>query len=270
MVLASVAIPLAVLLTGCSFVPKSKLDECHNVSVTLRAENTRLKDVALDLRAQNQDLTQRAVDDSRKLAAQEEAVTRLEKSVTAYQAERDKLAAAFETIKRQVRLSASPQPSAALGEGLGAFIAAHPGWTFDAQAGTLLAPSDRLFEPDSSRLKARAGDDLDALAAALKDAVAGGQVVEVAGRAGPAADEVRKTAFEADHDGAETAAQGRFLATSRAARVREALVRPTRLDAGRVRLAPPRESDAPATADRVELRLVRRDGGLDVDRSVDK
>src|SRR4051794_20453085 len=83
-------------LSGCGLVPRSKLDECRRVTQTLRADNDRLKDVALDLRSQNQDLSQRAVDDARRLATQEEAVERLERSVSAYQAERDKMAAAFE------------------------------------------------------------------------------------------------------------------------------------------------------------------------------
>src|SRR6516162_2766973 len=72
--------------TGCGLVPRSRVDECHRVAQTLRADNHRLEDVALDLRAQNQDLTQRAIDDARRIAIQDEAVDRLEKSVLGYQA----------------------------------------------------------------------------------------------------------------------------------------------------------------------------------------
>ena len=53
---------------GCGLVPKSKLDDCHRATQTLRSENVRLKSVALDLRSQNSDLSQRrAVDDAERL-----------------------------------------------------------------------------------------------------------------------------------------------------------------------------------------------------------
>src|SRR5436305_15131515 len=68
-------------LSGCSFVPKSRLDECHRLSQTLQAEKDRLKDTAVSLRSQNQDLNQRAADDARRLRLQEEEVQRLVQSV---------------------------------------------------------------------------------------------------------------------------------------------------------------------------------------------
>src|SRR5262245_40848400 len=109
---AAVALTVAIAtVAGCSFVPKTKLDECRRVTQALRAENSQLKDRALDLRAQNHDLSQRAVDDGKRLDALRETVERQEKSLLAYQAERDKLAESFEALKRQVRLSASPRPS---------------------------------------------------------------------------------------------------------------------------------------------------------------
>jgi chemotaxis protein MotB len=98
-------------LAGCSFVPTARLDECHRLSQTLQAENDRLKDTAISLRAQNQDLNQRAADDARRLRLQEEEVQRLVQSVSAYQAERDQLAAAFDRIKRQVRTAAAAGPA---------------------------------------------------------------------------------------------------------------------------------------------------------------
>lgn len=93
--------------TGCGLVPRSRLDECHRLAQTLRADNHRLEDVALDLRAQNQDLTQRAVDDARRIAIQDEAVERLEKSVLGYQAERDIITRELEVLAGQVRRSAT-------------------------------------------------------------------------------------------------------------------------------------------------------------------
>jgi chemotaxis protein MotB len=94
---------------GCGLVPKSRLDECHRLSQTLRADNNRLRDVALDLRAQNQDLNQRAVDDARRIALQEEALERLEKSVQGYQSEREQIAREFEVLERQVRRTAGAE-----------------------------------------------------------------------------------------------------------------------------------------------------------------
>ena len=79
----AVALPSA----GCSFVPTSRLDDCHKLSQTLQSENSRLKDLALKYRSQNRDLTQRAVDDADRLRKQDEAMARLEQSV---QASRDK------------------------------------------------------------------------------------------------------------------------------------------------------------------------------------
>ncbi len=70
-------------VTGCGLVPQSRLDECHRVTQQIRADNSRLKDLALDLRAQNQDLSQRAVDDARRLVAEQEAREHLENSVQA-------------------------------------------------------------------------------------------------------------------------------------------------------------------------------------------
>jgi hypothetical protein len=95
----------ASVLPGCSVVPRSQVAECQQVSQTLRAENARLKDRALALQSQNRDYADRAVDDLRRLAAQDQAIERLERSVEAYQSEREKLADAY------------AQLTAALGQG---------------------------------------------------------------------------------------------------------------------------------------------------------
>jgi chemotaxis protein MotB len=99
-------------LTGCGVVPKSRLDDCHRLSQTLQADNTRLKDQAVNLRAQNQDLNQRAVDDGRRIRLQQEEIQRLVQSVSAYQQEREQVTAAFERLKSQIRTAAA-MPEAA-------------------------------------------------------------------------------------------------------------------------------------------------------------
>ena len=100
---ASVALALTV---GCGIVPKARLDESRQANQTLRADNARLKDVALDLQSRNQDLSDRAVEDARRLVVQDEALERLERSVVAYQADRDQIEKSFAAIKRQIQRDA--------------------------------------------------------------------------------------------------------------------------------------------------------------------
>ncbi len=97
--------------SGCAWVPQSRLEECHQYSQTLQAENDRLKDSTLSLRSQNRNLNQRAVEDARRLRVQEDEVERLSQSVTAYQQDRDQLAAAYERLKGEIRSTATASTS---------------------------------------------------------------------------------------------------------------------------------------------------------------
>jgi Tfp pilus assembly protein PilN len=93
--------PLAAVLalfSGCAIVPRSQMDECRQVAHTLRSENARMKDRILALQSQNRDLADRAVDDSRRLTVQDEAIEHLEQSVQAYQNERDQMEAAYKKL----------------------------------------------------------------------------------------------------------------------------------------------------------------------------
>jgi hypothetical protein len=89
---------LLILNCGCGLVPRAQVDECLKIGQTLRSENARLKDRVLALQSQNRDYAERAVDDARRLAIQDEAIKRLEHSVQAYQDERDRLEAAFKRL----------------------------------------------------------------------------------------------------------------------------------------------------------------------------
>jgi len=89
---------ILILNSGCGIVPRAQMDECQRIGQTLRSENARLKDRVLALRSQNQDYADRAVDDSRRLAIQDEAIERLEHSVQAYQDERARLEAAYKQL----------------------------------------------------------------------------------------------------------------------------------------------------------------------------
>jgi len=83
---------------GCALIPRAQMDECQRMGQALRSENARLKDRVLALQSQNQDYADRAVDDSRRLAIQDEAIERLEHSVQAYQDERARLEAAYKQL----------------------------------------------------------------------------------------------------------------------------------------------------------------------------
>ena len=205
-------------LAGCSFVPKSRLDECHRLSQTLQTENDRLKDTTISLRSQNQDLNQRAVDDARRHRVQEEEIQRLVQSVSAYQEDRDKLAVAFERIKSQIRSSVNPVSSGLLKQ-LQDLAQAHPGWEFDPERGVLTIPAAQLFEAGSDRLRGEAENWLRETAALWKAPEASDIDVLVIGRNETSA--VRRTALspEATRPGSgPTAWPGARVAGPRAAR----------------------------------------------------
>jgi chemotaxis protein MotB len=259
---ASLAVAAAVAgAPGCVVLSNTRMEELRRVTQNLRAENGRLKDEALSLRSQNQDLVQRADDDGRRIAGLEEAVARLERSTSAYQAEREAMASAFEAIKDQVAAattgaapSPAARPSASRPANLEAFASSHPGWLFDAPARCLSAPVETLFSAGSDRLTPDAAESLQALASAISGAKAADSIVEIA-VAAPAAPEVVRAGFEAGTpDVAE--ASSRFLAAARGTRVREALIRAAGLDPDRVRLVPP--GDGETTGPRVEVRVKPR------------
>lgn len=96
--MVSLVIGLVLASGGCAIVPKSRMDECQRLTQTLRAENARLKDRVLAVQGQNRDYAERAVDDARRLATQDDAIERLEHSVQAYQDERARLEAAYKKL----------------------------------------------------------------------------------------------------------------------------------------------------------------------------
>ncbi len=99
-------------LAGCAFVPRSQLEECHRVSRGLETETSRLKDSLLTLRNQNHDLSQRAVDDAQRISQLEEVNQGLQRSVVAYQKDRDRIASGYDRIKSQLQDTA-PAPAPA-------------------------------------------------------------------------------------------------------------------------------------------------------------
>jgi hypothetical protein len=98
----------AMLSPGCQLATRSQLEECRRLSQTLRSENAQLKDRMLALQGQNRDLSERAVDDSRRLAQIEQVNSQLETSVQAYQDERSRLESAYKELRTS--LGKDPQP----------------------------------------------------------------------------------------------------------------------------------------------------------------
>jgi predicted signal transduction protein with EAL and GGDEF domain len=92
------AIAVAVVLSGCTMVPRSRVSESQRLVQSLRAENARLKDQVLALQAQNRDAADRALDDLRRLTARDQAIEQLERSVESYRDDRDRLAAVYQRL----------------------------------------------------------------------------------------------------------------------------------------------------------------------------
>jgi hypothetical protein len=110
------ALATAAVLPGCQFGARRQLDECRRLSQVLRSQNDQLKDQMLAYRNSNQDYSQRAMDDDRRLTQQAEAIERLERSVQAHQSERDELQTAFSALRdglpAAVRAASSSEPPA--------------------------------------------------------------------------------------------------------------------------------------------------------------
>jgi chemotaxis protein MotB len=248
-------------LAGCSYVPKARLDDCHRLSQTLQAENSRLKDTTISLRSQNEDLNQRAVDEARRLRTQEEEIRRLEQSVAAYQDERDQLAAAFERIKTQVRTSAGTTTSGLEGR-LEALARSHPGWEFVPDRDVLTIPAAQLFEAGSDRLRPEARAWLRETSPLWGDPEARDLDLLVVGR--NVSSPVRRAGLQVSEG------RGRTLGRARAVQVRELLAGEARLDPSRIEVAgfevPPDGDAAPdeetqARGRRIEIHLRRRPEG---------
>ena len=147
---ARLVIGLALVVgPGCGIVPRSRMDECQRLTQTLRSENARMKDRVLALQGQNRDYAERAVDDAKRLAVQDEAIERLEHSVQAYQDERTRLEAAYQQL------------ASSLGAG-----AVHCRWPHGPGAGRS-ARSDDPQPPATARKSKNSAGDADSVDAPL-------------------------------------------------------------------------------------------------------
>jgi outer membrane protein OmpA-like peptidoglycan-associated protein len=164
----AVLLGTATLVCGCALVPKEQLEECRKLSQSLQTQTAQLKDESLRLRAHNQDLSNRALVDARRIQTLEEANERLERSVVAYQEERDRLQAAFEQIKRQIAASIDRLPTAMI-QRFEEFVRAHPGCDFDARTAVASIPVDLLFQPTSDQWQPAGKSLLEDLAKLLSE-----------------------------------------------------------------------------------------------------
>lgn len=99
---------------GCSqFSSRQRLEESRRYIQALRSENDQLKDQVLAFRNQNQDLSERAVDDARRLAVQSEVIVDQRRSIHAYQAQSEESKTAF----RQLRDSLPAAVRSAMADG---------------------------------------------------------------------------------------------------------------------------------------------------------
>lgn len=96
---------LVLFLTGCSSWPWNPTNrEAERLTRVIHTENARLKDLVVQFRSSNEDMAQRALDDSRRLEKLAEENDALRTSVAAYQAERERMARAFQNLQQQVQV----------------------------------------------------------------------------------------------------------------------------------------------------------------------
>jgi hypothetical protein len=143
------------VVPGCSMVPRERVDESVRLTQSLRAENARLKDDVLSLQTQNRDYSDRALDDLRRLTAREEAIERLERSVQAYQDDRDRLASSYRrlamSLGRTPEESSSPLTGQRPGPPGGFSPAARGGRRDGGETESVWGDGDRDADAPSSR-----------------------------------------------------------------------------------------------------------------------
>lgn len=243
---------LTALSGGCGLVPKERLEECHRLTQSLQAETAQLKDQTLTLRAHNQDLAQRAIDDARRIRELDEANQRLERSVLAYQAERDKLSEAFESFKSQLTASVDHVPTALLDQA-DDFARRH-NLAFDAARGVLTLPADRLFQPGTDVWTPSARPLLEDLAATLTESGGKALAWQVIATPGHAAEPVQRVSLLPESQPAGE------LTANRARLVRELLAELAGVDPGAIETAQAGAADsaAPGGGPAIEIHVHTR------------
>jgi len=240
-------------LTGCSFVPRSRLEDCRKLSQTLEADKARLTDSVLSLRARNRDLSLRADDDARRLRIKTEENEQLLSSVHRYQEERDQLVSDFEKIKRLVRSSSSPF-SANMENHFKSFAEGRPGTRFDEATGSLCLSTEMLFERGTDQLKPSSRAALQELGSLLREVEQPEVhllVASYSARTQASDPSVQKASL-----GEEAGGVSGHLSLDRATRVREILAREGNLDPAWIDAAAYDTGESPSPSDRLGARWI--------------
>ncbi|WP_435021082.1 hypothetical protein TA3x_002176 [Tundrisphaera sp. TA3] len=229
--LIAASLAWALLLPGCAWAPKSRVEEAHKLVQAIRAENAQMKDTTITLRAQNQELAQRAVDDARALRALEVANEEFERSIRGYQEDREKMRSAFREVERMARGDSRSGRAEAPGADSGGFhdlARALPGASFDDATGTLTVPAEALFPPGGSRPTAEGEGWIDGLAAEVASARPERVILHLAGSAADAP--VRRAGLSGDDP-------GKGVAEKRARFLRDAVANRSPIEADRVEVS---------------------------------
>ncbi|HWE39534.1 MAG TPA: OmpA family protein [Isosphaeraceae bacterium] len=245
--------PLGLFLAGCALVPRSDLEESRRRERALRSEVAQLRSEALALRATEQNLTRRAVDDDRRVRELEEINARLERSVAGYQAERDRLVRDFDRLERLVRGGTDATSAATEPDRIKEFISTHAGCELLADGRSVSIPVALLFNKGSAELTPAGEALLGDLARVVADPKAGKSGLLVVGRVA-GSDERRARVGPGE--------EGR-LGLSRAERTRNALAEAAGLDPSRIAaagFAPPTSASA-SGGSRIEVHRRRIDTG---------
>jgi hypothetical protein len=261
--LVPVHVALAAIVTGCAGFSPNRLDDCRLRVQSLQSENEQLRDVASNVRNQNREMAMRALDDSRRIRAQEVAIARLERSIAAYQDERDQMAALLDEVRGQVRTAASSLPPTALLDRLRELKRARPKTEVDPSSATVSLAPGPLFVAGESRLTREADQWLAAAGSIIRSYAAQNPEEEFSIEA-EFCDSPRPVAAES---AAGTVGQAEAkLADLRARALRAELARSTGIDPARVRITAADELKADEGVvrtsieipPRVSLRLIRQ------------
>jgi chemotaxis protein MotB len=142
---------LVIPSTGCTLVPKSRLDACQAYSCELQRKNQEICAQYENLRLQNQDLANKSLDAEEKLAQQEELLARYEREMAGFRQDRDKMEAAYASLLDQSRSNPLPRD---VRSRLEDFARQHPEFVeVDSELGIAKFRSDVLFASGQAELR---------------------------------------------------------------------------------------------------------------------
>ncbi|ADV61884.1 hypothetical protein Isop_1298 [Isosphaera pallida ATCC 43644] len=95
-------------ISGCGFVPVSRLNECANLNRALLAENAALRDLEQRLRTRNADLARRNGADEIERALLVERNRRLESTIEGLQRDITRMTNAYDQLRRVVQADVFP------------------------------------------------------------------------------------------------------------------------------------------------------------------